>query len=91
MLLVLNPKTKNRISFVSHETLLKSVIARALTDFVSLLISLSLPFAQTIFGTNREKVLNLRAFFIPRKPLILLGFRAYPLKFGLKRAFRFLL
>ena len=91
MFLVLHPKIKNRLSFVSHETLLNSVVARALADFLSLLISLSLPFAQTIFGTNREKVLELRAFFIPRKPLILLGFRAYPLKFALKRAFRFLL
>lgn len=64
MLLVLNPKTKNRISFVSHETLLKSVIARALTDFVSLLISLSLPFAQTIFGTKSEKSPHFEDFFL---------------------------
>lgn len=69
-------------------------IARVLTDFVSLFISLSQPFAQTIFGTKSEKSPHFEDFFLlfrPRKPLILLGFRAYPLKFALKRAFQFLL
>lgn len=63
MFLVLHPKIKNRLSFVSHETLLNSVVARALTDFIKFVISLSQPSAQTIFGTNREKAFKLRAFF----------------------------
>lgn len=90
MFLVLHPKIKNRLSFVSHETLLNSVVARALADFLSLLISLSLPFAQTIFGTNREKALELRAFFIDfsiPETLDITGFSDLPLQIRPKTGF----
>lgn len=90
MFLVLHPKTKN-LFLPFHLKPAKLRNSKGSDRLLSLFVSLSQPFAQTIFGTNREKALELRAFFIPRKPLILLGFRAYPFKFALKRAFRFLL
>ena len=53
-------------------------------------ISLSLPFAQTIFGTNREKALELRAFFIDfaiPETLDITGFSGLPSQIRPKTGF----
>lgn len=86
MFLVLHPKIKNCLSFVFCYT----SNSKGFDRLLSLLISLSLPFAQTIFGTNREKALELRAFFIDfaiPETLDITGFSGLPPQIRLKTGF----